>query len=102
MARTLLFCALALAAMPLLAGSAEAQERSASIRASASVQPPATQVALRPDTGRAAEPVPATRRVRLPGLAVVDVQHDRDAAVRVTPREAERAVRVTIEYVANE
>ena len=73
-----------LAALPLLAPRLSAQQPVA-IRASAYVSTSVLAAVVRPDSGSAARPVvpPATRRIRIEGVGLVDVQTGPGEAVRV-------------------
>lgn len=73
-----------LAALPLLATGLRAQEPVA-IHASAYVSRSVLAACVRPDSGSAARAIvpPATRRIRIEGVGLVDVQTGSGEAVRV-------------------
>jgi len=80
--------ALVLAGLTLLVPKAQAQQP-ASIRATAYVSHSILAAVVRPDTAGAvaeAAPPPASERIRVQGVGVVEVQRGPAEAVRVLPR----------------
>lgn len=98
LSRALLFTAL-LAAAPLFAHDASAQQRDGRIQVSAMVIGQAQVFDLRPDTARN-RPTHISQRLSIAGVGALEVSAEPGAVTRIVPREA-RQVRITIDFVAN-
>jgi len=91
-----------LAALPLLASNARAQ-RPATIRASAYVSHSIMDAVVRPDSAAAAraQAAPATERLRIAGVGVLDVRAGPGQAVRVGRAEDARGEATVTVQVLN-
>ena len=89
-----------LAAMPLLAPKAAAQAPAA-IRASAYVSHSILDAVVRPDSPAASAQAPASERIRIAGVGVLDVQAGPGEAVRVGRAEDARGEATVTVQVLN-